>query len=148
MWICLTKTRKPTLSTRVGQYRSSERQQILNLIHSFGHTSPVASTTRYTYIYMFIRSQGLCFSNDTRRKLFRLKFCCMSQIKCAQVEHHLFPAICHCHYPKIAPIVKKMCAKYGYPYHCYETFWSALLAHFSYLKYVGHGISLPRLGDA
>jgi fatty acid desaturase len=33
-----------------------------------------------------------------------------------QIEHHLFPGICHVHYPKVAPLVRKFCERNGYPY--------------------------------
>ena len=34
-----------------------------------------------------------------------------------QVEHHLFPSICHVHYPAIAPLVKRTCEEFGVPYY-------------------------------
>lgn len=33
-----------------------------------------------------------------------------------QIEHHLFPHLCHVYYPKIAPLVKDLCYRNGYPY--------------------------------
>jgi linoleoyl-CoA desaturase len=33
-----------------------------------------------------------------------------------QIEHHLFPGICHVHYPKVAPLVREFCERNGYPY--------------------------------
>lgn len=33
-----------------------------------------------------------------------------------QIEHHLFPRIQHCHYPKIAPVVRAFCQKKNIPY--------------------------------
>lgn len=32
-----------------------------------------------------------------------------------QIEHHLFPTICHVHYPSLQPIVKKTCEEYNIP---------------------------------
>ncbi|HLF70765.1 MAG TPA: acyl-CoA desaturase, partial [Dehalococcoidia bacterium] len=46
-----------------------------------------------------------------------------------QIEHHLFPRICHLNYPKIAPIVQQVCLEFGVRYRCYETFGGALAAH-------------------
>jgi linoleoyl-CoA desaturase len=46
-----------------------------------------------------------------------------------QVEHHLFPTICHVHYPKIAPIVKATAEQFGVPYLENKTFWQALNSH-------------------
>ena len=33
-----------------------------------------------------------------------------------QVEHHLFPGICHLHYTEISKIVKETAKEYGIPY--------------------------------
>jgi linoleoyl-CoA desaturase len=33
-----------------------------------------------------------------------------------QIEHHLFPGICHVHYSKVAPLVREFCERNGYPY--------------------------------
>ncbi len=54
-----------------------------------------------------------------------------------QIEHHLFPEICHIHYPEIARIVKQTAAEFNLPYHEIKTFRSALLSHFQMLKDLG-----------
>lgn len=46
-----------------------------------------------------------------------------------QVEHHLFPNICHVHYRKIAPIVKKTAEEYNLPYYSIDSFFTALGSH-------------------
>lgn len=51
-----------------------------------------------------------------------------------QVEHHIFPAICHLHYPQIQKIVKKYCNEHGVRYHEEETLWGALRSHVVHLK--------------
>jgi linoleoyl-CoA desaturase len=56
-----------------------------------------------------------------------------------QVEHHLFPHICHIHYRKLSPIVRSTAQEYGIPYHEYATFWGALKSHFSLLHALGTG---------
>lgn len=38
-----------------------------------------------------------------------------------QVVHHLFPSICHTHYPAIAPIVQQTCKEFNVPYRVYPT---------------------------
>ena len=43
-----------------------------------------------------------------------------------QIEHHLFPSICHVHYPKISKIVKKTCQEFDIPYVSHPTLYSAL----------------------
>lgn len=54
-----------------------------------------------------------------------------------QVEHHLFPNICHIHYSKIAKIVKETAEEYKIPYHSYSSFWTALGGHIALLKRFG-----------
>ncbi|MBU2914373.1 fatty acid desaturase family protein [Reichenbachiella agariperforans] len=54
-----------------------------------------------------------------------------------QIEHHLFPHICHVHYKHLAKIVKETAAEYNYPYYAEPTFRSALLAHGRMLKALG-----------
>jgi linoleoyl-CoA desaturase len=54
-----------------------------------------------------------------------------------QVEHHLFPNICHVHYPKIAPIVKKTAKEFGFPYNEHKTFSGALKSHVRMLRRFG-----------
>ncbi|HKJ41495.1 MAG TPA: acyl-CoA desaturase [Sunxiuqinia sp.] len=54
-----------------------------------------------------------------------------------QVEHHLFPAICHIHYRKISEVVKETAEKYNLPYHVQDTFLKALINHQKMLKTLG-----------
>jgi linoleoyl-CoA desaturase len=51
-----------------------------------------------------------------------------------QVEHHLFPNICHVHYREIARIVEQTAKEFGLPYKSKETFGEALVAHARQLK--------------
>lgn len=62
-----------------------------------------------------------------------------------QIEHHLFPGVCHVYYPAIQPIVEATCKEFGVPYHAYPTFWAALSAHFKYLQAAGVGAFSLRL---
>lgn len=54
-----------------------------------------------------------------------------------QIEHHLFPNICHIHYTKIAPIVEQTAKEYGLHYNLKRTFRSALMSHIHRLKELG-----------
>lgn len=54
-----------------------------------------------------------------------------------QVEHHLFPNICHVHYNKISNIVKKTAHEYNLPYYSYDSFCSALREHAKMLYVLG-----------
>lgn len=54
-----------------------------------------------------------------------------------QIEHHLFPNVCHVHYRKIASIVKRTANEYGLPYKSATTFFGALQGHARLLKQLG-----------
>lgn len=56
-----------------------------------------------------------------------------------QIEHHLFPHICHVHYKHISKIVKATAEEYNIPYHHHRTFVGALRSHFSLLHSLGTG---------
>jgi linoleoyl-CoA desaturase len=51
-----------------------------------------------------------------------------------QVEHHLFPNICHVHYRDIAKIVEQTAKEFNLPYKSKETFFDAVVAHARQLK--------------
>lgn len=54
-----------------------------------------------------------------------------------QVEHHLFPNICHVHYRKISAIVRETAHEFGLPYKSEPTFIDALAGHTRLLKELG-----------
>ena len=56
-----------------------------------------------------------------------------------QVEHHLFPNICHVHYKALSPIVQKTAEEFNIPYHQHKTFFGAIRSHFSLLNRLGTG---------
>lgn len=51
-----------------------------------------------------------------------------------QIEHHLFPKICHIHYPAIAGIVQQTAREFNLPYLESPTFGLALQSHYRMLK--------------
>lgn len=55
-----------------------------------------------------------------------------------QIEHHLFPTICHIHYKKISNIVRTTAEDFGLPYHSKKTFVHALIDHQKMLFKLGH----------
>lgn len=59
-----------------------------------------------------------------------------------QVEHHLFPRICHVHYPAISKIVKATAKEYGVPYLENKTFGEAFRSHVRTLKVMGRETDL------
>ncbi|MDP2385810.1 MAG: acyl-CoA desaturase [Bacteroidota bacterium] len=62
-----------------------------------------------------------------------------------QVEHHLFPTICHVHYPAVAKIVKATAEEFGVPYLENKTLADALRSHLQTLKNLGR---LPDINEA
>lgn len=54
-----------------------------------------------------------------------------------QIEHHLFPAICHVHYRKIAPIIEKTAHEFGFIYNLKPSFIAAFISHAKRLRVLG-----------
>jgi linoleoyl-CoA desaturase len=54
-----------------------------------------------------------------------------------QVEHHLFPNVCHVHYRSLSPIVEETAKEFGLPYKTQRTFLDAVAGHARLLKQLG-----------
>ncbi|MGA7932674.1 MAG: acyl-CoA desaturase [Kovacikia sp.] len=54
-----------------------------------------------------------------------------------QVEHHLFPRICHVNYPIIARLVEQTCQEYGVQYIEHPSVWAGIVSHFRWLRRMG-----------
>jgi len=54
-----------------------------------------------------------------------------------QIEHHLFPRICHVHYRDLSVIVKQTAKEFDVPYYCEKTFFKAVVNHTKLLKEMG-----------
>jgi linoleoyl-CoA desaturase len=54
-----------------------------------------------------------------------------------QIEHHLFPNICHVHYPKLSKIVQQTAEEYNIPYHIQPSFAKAVAVHWKMLYQLG-----------
>jgi len=52
------------------------------------------------------------------------------------VIHHIFPQICHVHYPKLTPILIETAKDFGLEYQEYKTFSEAFVAHIGMLKHL------------
>jgi linoleoyl-CoA desaturase len=65
-----------------------------------------------------------------------------------QIEHHLFPNMCHVHYRNIAPIVKQVAEEFDVPYYHHKTFFGALRSHFKLLNSLGTGSYDKKLKEA
>ena len=65
-----------------------------------------------------------------------------------QVEHHLFPKVCHVHYPAISEIVKTTAEEFNVPYIENETFFDALRSHYIMLRHYGLDAQTPSIAGA
>lgn len=54
-----------------------------------------------------------------------------------QIEHHLFPKICHINYPAISPIVEQTCKEFGIQFVEHPSFWAGVVSHYRWLKRMG-----------
>lgn len=60
-----------------------------------------------------------------------------------QIVHHLFPKICHVHYPALSKIVEQTCKEFGIRYSVHETFWAGMVSHYRFLRHLGRNDSAP-----
>jgi linoleoyl-CoA desaturase len=54
-----------------------------------------------------------------------------------QIEHHLFPKLCHLNYPRISGVVEEVCAEYGVRYIAHDRVLGALSSHWRWLRRMG-----------
>jgi len=54
-----------------------------------------------------------------------------------QIEHHLFPNICHVHYPKISKIVAQTASEYRINYMVNQNMFKAMKQHVTMLDHLG-----------
>ncbi len=54
-----------------------------------------------------------------------------------QIEHHLFPQICHVNYPAIAELMETTCREFGVRYAAHDSLFSAIRAHYRWLRRMG-----------
>lgn len=54
-----------------------------------------------------------------------------------QIEHHLFPSICHTNYVHIQDVVEQTCLEYGVPYQSEASLFIAYKKMISHLRYLG-----------
>jgi linoleoyl-CoA desaturase len=53
-----------------------------------------------------------------------------------QIEHHLFPNICHVHYPKLSKIVRDTAIEFNLPYY-QNSLLGAISSHAKHLNRLG-----------
>jgi len=54
-----------------------------------------------------------------------------------QIEHHLFPRVCHVNYPAISNLVEQTCREFGVRYGAHTSFRAGLFSHFRWLRRMG-----------
>ncbi|MCF4968510.1 fatty acid desaturase family protein [Nostoc sp. CMAA1605] len=54
-----------------------------------------------------------------------------------QIEHHLFPNICHVNYPAISKVVEETCQEFGVKYNKHQSIWAGLRSHFRWMRQMG-----------
>lgn len=54
-----------------------------------------------------------------------------------QIEHHLFPQICHVHYPALSGVVEQTCRDFGIRYVAQPSFAAGVASHFRWLRRMG-----------
>lgn len=62
-----------------------------------------------------------------------------------QVEHHLFPRICHVHYPALSQIVEQTCRDCGVPFRSHRSFLAGVASHYRWLRQMGAEPALAAL---
>jgi len=55
-----------------------------------------------------------------------------------QIEHHLFPQICHVNYPAVSRILESTCREYGVRYLSHDTVLDAVRSHYRWLRRMGN----------
>jgi len=54
-----------------------------------------------------------------------------------QIEHHLFPRVCHVHYPALSKLVEQTCQEFGVRYREHRSFLAGVASHFRWLRRMG-----------
>jgi linoleoyl-CoA desaturase len=61
-----------------------------------------------------------------------------------QTTHHLFPKVCHVHYPRLSRIIEKVCRRHGVEYRTQPSFTGAVRSHYRFLR----RLALPPAANA
>lgn len=60
-----------------------------------------------------------------------------------QVVHHLFPKVCHVHYPALSRIVEDTCREFGVRYSAHRSFAAGVASHYRWLRRLGRPGPVP-----
>ena len=64
-----------------------------------------------------------------------------------QIEHHLFPKVCHVHYPALSSIVSATCREFGIPYQSHRTVREAVASHVRWVRRLGINAAIASSDD-
>jgi linoleoyl-CoA desaturase len=60
-----------------------------------------------------------------------------------QIEHHLFPRICHVNYPALSRVVEQTCREFGVKFAEHRSFLAGVVAHYRWLRLLGAAEAAP-----
>jgi linoleoyl-CoA desaturase len=60
-----------------------------------------------------------------------------------QIEHHLFPRICHVNYPALSGLVEQTCREFGVRYARHASIVAGVAAHYRWLRHLGAADGAP-----
>jgi linoleoyl-CoA desaturase len=60
-----------------------------------------------------------------------------------QIEHHLFPRICHLNYPALSGLVEQTCREFGVRYARHASIGAGVAAHYRWLRHLGTADGAP-----
>ena len=83
------------------------------------HKNRISDTSNIDWGIIQVRHSGNFSTNNP------LIFSCFGGIN-YQIEHHLFPTICHVHFNKIKPIVEQTCKEFNVPYVNHDNMYNAV----------------------
>lgn len=112
---------------------------IFQLAHVLENTEYPVPTTEYTIENEWAIHQMYTTSNFAKENRLLSWYCGGLNY---QVEHHLFPKICHIHYRPLSDIVRKTAEEFSVPYLSHGTFTNALISHFRHMKELGRPIPM------
>ena len=111
----------------------------LSLVFQMAHTVEGTAFPRPDPGTALIRNEWAIHEVETTANFApqnRLAAWCLGGLN-FQIEHHLFPRVCHVHYPAISRIVRETCREFSIAYVSYPTLRSTVAGHYRFLKRLG-----------
>jgi linoleoyl-CoA desaturase len=103
--------------------------QLAHVVEATFYPSPDGNIENEWAIHQLITTSNFCRNNKLLSWFIGgLNF---------QIEHHLFPHVCHVHYRAISHIVKSTVEEFNLPYNEHPNLYSAYSSHFRLIKRLG-----------